>query len=104
MEVLAIETNLHIQNSELKNASLIFRAINNPVRQKILRVLHENRKMTVTALYIRLCLEQSVASQHLAVLRKAGLVSATRNSQFICYSVNYHQLSRIHSIAKSLIA
>lgn len=104
MEVLAIETDLHLQNLEIRNASLLFRAINNPVRQKILRALHGNGMMIVTALYIELCLEQSVTSQHLAILRKAALVNARRKGQSVYYSVNYQQLDRMHSIAKSLLA
>ena len=46
-------------------------------------------------LCVRLRLEQSVASQHLAILRKAGIVSTQRDGKFIYYSVNFKRLEEI---------
>ena len=45
--------------------------------------------MTVTDIYVKLRLEQSVASQHLAILRKAGVVQTERDGKFIFYSLGY---------------
>lgn len=104
MEAIAIETNLHIENLELKKAALILRAINHPLRQQMLRLLHQNKQMTVTSIYVKLRLEQSVASQHLAILRKAGFVNTTRKAKFIFYLVNYQRLQQGHSIAAQLIS
>jgi DNA-binding transcriptional ArsR family regulator len=104
MEAIATETNLHIEILELKKAALILRAINHPLRQQMLRLLHQNKQMTVTSIYVKLRLEQSVASQHLAILRKAGFVNTTRDAKFIFYSVNYQRLQQVHSIAAQLIS
>jgi DNA-binding transcriptional ArsR family regulator len=60
-------------------------------------------RITVTEIYIKLKLEQSVASQHLAILRKAGIVSTERDGKCIFYSVNYNRLKQVHEIAKELI-
>ena len=104
METIAIETNLQIEVLELKKTALILRAINHPLRQQMLRLLHQNKQMTVTSLYVKLHLEQSVASQHLAILRKAGFVNTTRDGKCIYYSVNYERLQELHFIAAVLIS
>lgn len=104
MEAIVTETNLHIEILELKKAVLILRAINHPLRQHMLRLLHQNNQMTVTSIYVKLRLEQSVASQHLAILRKAGFVNTARDAKFIYYSVNYNRLEQVHRIAAQLTA
>jgi len=79
----------------LKKASLILRALNHKLRQQILKMIDEQGKMTVTDLYVKLRLEQSVASQHLAILRKAGFVNTDREGKYIYYSVNTKRLQEI---------
>jgi DNA-binding transcriptional ArsR family regulator len=98
------ENELVIDTMSTRKAALIFRAINHPLRQQMLKVIHRKREMTVTELYIILRLEQSVASQHLAILRKAGMVSTERRAKNIFYSVNYKQLDHLHDITASLIS
>lgn len=94
---------LKIDVLQLKKAALILRAINHKLRQQILKLLHQNEKMTVTEIYVKLRLEQSVASQHLAILRKAGFVNTERDGKFIYYSVNHDRLTQIHSFVYELL-
>jgi DNA-binding transcriptional ArsR family regulator len=47
--------------------------LNHKLRQQILALIETEKKITVTEIYVRMRLEQSVASQHLAILRRAGL-------------------------------
>jgi DNA-binding transcriptional ArsR family regulator len=65
-----METELKIEMLQLKKAALILRSVNHKLRQQILKLIHQNGKMTVTEIYVQLRLEQSVASQHLAILPK----------------------------------
>jgi DNA-binding transcriptional ArsR family regulator len=95
---------LAIESLQIKKAALIFRAINHPLRRQMLQLLHENARMTVTEIYIKLRLEQSVASQHLAILRKAGMVNTEREGKFIFYSVNYQRLKQVHQTAGNIIS
>ena len=88
---------------QAKKASLILRSINHKLRQQIIKLLDEHVKMTVTELYVKLRLEQSVASQHLAILRRAGIVSTTREGKFIFYSVNYSRLKEVVGFVKNLV-
>ena len=86
----------------LKKAAMILRALNHKLRQQIVKLIDENKKLTVTEIYIKLRLEQSVASQHLAILRRAGVVKTTRDGKFIYYSVNASRIEGIMSCVQSL--
>ncbi len=97
------ETELKIDVLQLKKAALILRAVNHKLRQQILRLVHQNGKMTVTEIYVKLRLEQSVASQHLAILRKGGFVQTVRDGKFIFYSVNNDRLDEAHLFAQQLL-
>ena len=87
----------------LKKAALILRAMNHKLRQQIIRLLDEHKKMTVTEIYVKLRLEQSVASQHLAILRRAGIVTTVRDGKFIFYSVNYTRVKEVNDFVEQLI-
>ena len=101
--VAHVNGELKIDVIQLKKASLILRAINHKLRQQIMKLLHQHGKMTVTEIYVKLRLEQSVASQHLAILRKAGYVNTFRDGKFIFYSVNHDRLAQVHSIVYDLL-
>lgn len=87
----------------IKKAALVLRALNHKLRQQILKLIDENEKMTVTDLYVKLRLEQSVASQHLAILRKAGFVKTIRDGKFIYYSVNVSRMEELNKFVKELL-
>lgn len=88
----------------VKKAALVLRAINHKLRQQILKQIDEQGKLTVTELYIKLRLEQSVASQHLAILRKAGFVKTERNGKYIYYSLNSDRLREINGLVNNLLS
>lgn len=88
---------------ELKKAAVILRALNHKLRQQILKLIDENEKITVTDIYIKLRLEQSVASQHLAILRKAGFVKTNREGKYIYYSVNVPRLQEVMYYTSQLL-
>jgi len=89
------------QNEILQKAKMKVRALNHPLRQKMLSLIKENRnRMNVTNIYVKLRIEQSVASQHLAILRNQGLVKTQRDGKTIWYSVDdaaiKHLISACH--------
>jgi ArsR family transcriptional regulator, virulence genes transcriptional regulator len=88
----------------VKKAAITLRAINHKLRQQIMRLLEENKKMTVTEIYVQLRLEQSVASQHLAILRRAGIVRTDRDGKFIYYSINTERLAHINKQVMDIIS
>ena len=94
---------LDIQGTLMTKAALTIRAVNHKLRQQILQLIHANGRMTVKEIYVKLRLEQSVASQHLAILRKAGFVVTERDGKFIYYSVDHNRLAEVHKIAAELL-
>jgi len=89
---------------ELRKAALVLRAVNHKLRQRIIDLLEENQRMTVTDIYVKMRLEQSVASQHLAILRKAGVVQTERDGKFIFYSLDTSRISQISELVEELAA
>jgi len=96
----ALKVNYH----NLKKAALVLRALNHKLRQQILELVDAEKKITVTEIYVRLRLEQSVASQHLAILRRAGIVNTQRDGKFIYYTVNYDRIDEINKMVEDLVA
>ena len=95
---------IQLDYSELRKAVLVLRAVNHKLRQSVIDLLEENEKMTVTDIYIKLRLEQSVASQHLAILRRAGVVATERQGKFIYYALDHERLSQISRLVEELAA
>ena len=87
----------------VKKAALVLRALNHKLRQQIIRTIYENKRLTVTDLYVKLRLEQSVASQHLAILRKTGIVITERDGKFIYYTINSSRIEAINEFVKNLL-
>ncbi len=87
----------------VKKSSLIIRSLNHRLRQAIIDLIAENRKMTVTEIYVKLRLEQSVASQHLAILRRANMVKTVRDGKFIYYSLNNEYIKHIGELAAAML-
>lgn len=100
METIS-ELNIHVV--EIKKAAMLYRALNHDLRQDILHLIHKSGKITVTELYHKLHLEQSVASQHLAILRRAGFVNAERNMRFVFYRINYDAIQFLEEKSKALL-
>jgi len=97
------EPELNINQLEIKKAMIQVRAINHKLRQIMLQYIGQHEKITVTEIFQHLFLEQSVASQHLAVLRKAGFVKTKRDGKFIYYSVNRQRLLDLNRFVSDLI-
>jgi len=102
-KAVSAKEELKIDAIQLKKAALVFRAINHKLRQQIIKFINQNGKITVTQIYVKLRLEQSVASQHLAILRKAGFVTTERDGKFIYYTVDHNRLADVHKIAFDLL-
>jgi DNA-binding transcriptional ArsR family regulator len=92
-----------LETLKVKKAALILRAINHQLRQQILKLIDNAGTITVTEIYVKLRLEQSVASQHLAILRKANIVSTTREGKYIHYAVNHKRLTEVLGFVDNLL-
>jgi ArsR family transcriptional regulator, virulence genes transcriptional regulator len=96
--------NIPLDYSELRKAVLVLRAINHKLRQQIMELIEENKRLTVTEIYVKMRLEQSVASQHLAILRRAGVVNTERDGKYIYYTLDKKRIGQISEIVEELIS
>ena len=87
----------------LDDAASVLRAINHKLRKKMMMMLEEAGKMMVTDIYVKLRLEQSVASQHLAILRKAGVLKTERQGKFIYYSLNKARIKEVNNFVEDIV-
>lgn len=94
--------NVSLSYENLRKAVLALRAVNHRLRQEIIELLQDRDQTTVTDIYVKLRIEQSVASQHLAILRRAEIVNTTREGKYIYYSLNEDNLAIIAKLVGQL--
>jgi ArsR family transcriptional regulator len=89
------KTNVNINLERLDTSSEVLRAVAHPLRMKILEFIDRNDEINVNKIYNTLNLEQSITSQHLRILRLAGLVNTQRDGKYIHYSIDYDKLAHV---------
>jgi len=87
---------LQLMRENAGSAARLMKALANDSRLMILCYL-DGKELSVSELNENLDLSQSALSQHLAVLRRDGLVKTRRDSQTIYYSLEGDQARRIIS-------
>lgn len=65
----------------------VFKALNDPARRDILKMLRK-RDMTAGEIAAKFEMTAPSISHHLDKLKRAGLVTAIKQGQFITYSLN----------------
>jgi len=75
---------------------LILKALGNPVRLQIVRYVHEHPRCIGNQILLQLpddvARAQSTLSQHLKILRDAGVIEAECDGAAICYMLNQRSL------------
>ncbi len=71
----------------------MFVALADPTRRNILELLASNGELAATAIYERFAVSPQAISQHLKVLREAGLVEMEKRAQKHVYRLNLQTLS-----------
>ena len=80
---------------EIEELAEIFKALSDPTRLRLVKLLGEHGgSLCVNALAHRLEVTQSAVSQHLRVLRQAGLVNGQRHGYFVHYSLDRDRLEQ----------
>ncbi|MCX5863359.1 MAG: metalloregulator ArsR/SmtB family transcription factor [Deltaproteobacteria bacterium] len=69
----------------------IFKAIGQPIRLKIIEILHE-RELPVGQIAYQVGTDASTVSKHLSLLRKLGIVVDRKEGGKIFYKTTVHQL------------
>ena len=79
-----------------------FRTLGHPARVRILQLLREGEQ-SVGALQAALDLDSGGTSQHLAALRKQGLVTSRREGTSVYYAVKDPRILELLELAKAVI-
>lgn len=102
-QIIALTHSAKLDVYNNKKSLYILRAINHIIRLKIIILIDEKQKVTVTEIYQTLQLQQAVASQHLAVLRKAKFVNTKKESKFVYYTLNYDFINKFSKTIEALV-
>jgi ArsR family transcriptional regulator, arsenate/arsenite/antimonite-responsive transcriptional repressor len=78
------------------------KALGHPARVKILRFLLEREECMAGAIVDELPLAQSTVSQHLKVLREAGLIHGEVDGARICYCADPARIERLQILLDGL--
>jgi ArsR family transcriptional regulator len=68
--------------------NLLFKALNDPIRRKILELLKKKGDMSAGEIAEQFDISKPSISHHLDLLKQAGLVEVMREGQFLYYSLN----------------
>ncbi|BBL80941.1 transcriptional regulator [Rubrobacter xylanophilus] len=91
-----------LRASEERFAQLC-KALGHPVRVRILRLLLSVETCVCGDIVEALPLAQSTVSQHLKVLKEAGLVEGVIDGPRTCYGVNREALAELKGLADTLL-
>jgi DNA-binding transcriptional ArsR family regulator len=97
------EKPITLNYGKLKRAALTLRSLNHPLRKRLIEMIDKKKESIVTTLYKELDIEQSVVSQHLAILRRADILTTRRNGKFILYKVNKKRIKEVSDIIEQLV-
>jgi ArsR family transcriptional regulator, arsenate/arsenite/antimonite-responsive transcriptional repressor len=78
------------------------KAVGHPARVQILRLLVRRESCICGDIVDELPLAQSTVSQHLKVLKEAGLIRGEIDGPRVCYCVEPHALRRLKALVASL--
>jgi ArsR family transcriptional regulator, arsenate/arsenite/antimonite-responsive transcriptional repressor len=78
------------------------KALGHPARVKILRFLLDQEECMAGAIADVLPLAQSTVSQHLKVLREAGLINGEVDGIRICYCADETRIERLRGLLETL--
>ena len=94
------------KEASVREQAALFGALADPTRLKLMKLLtgqHEPGALCVNALAYRLGVTQSAVSQHLKVLKNAGMVKGEKRGYRVHYFVSQEGLERCLKLAKATL-
>jgi ArsR family transcriptional regulator len=82
--------------------ALVAKALSHPARVQILRILLARSTCTCGEIVEALPLAQATVSQHLKVLKEAGLIRGEVDGARVCYCADPHVLHRFNNMLSAL--
>ena len=85
-----------------KKASQQFKVLGNETRLEIIKFLASGEKC-VCNIYEHLKLTQNLVSHHLGILRKSGLIIASREGKWVHYALNEAEIQNLESLLSNIL-
>lgn len=89
------KADLTLETDGIKLLAELFHALDHPSRLEIMKLLHIHEEMSVMEIADKANFDKENVSQHLSILKKAGLVFSKPHSKFRYYSLNYKIVKRL---------
>lgn len=90
-------------NEIIENQSIdIFKALAHPTRLNIVKLLTK-RPYNVCSIVDKLQLQQANISQHLCVLKKAGIIKCSKCGMKVTYEISMHEISDIINMVEKYL-
>ncbi len=84
----------------LNEAAEMLKAMAHPIRIAILKLLSNNKPLTVSEIHEILNIEQSTTSHHLSIMKNRNIVCAKRKGKNIYYSISHERILNILTCIK----
>ena len=88
------KTKVVFNHEKLQTSCELMRALAHPLRLRILEYIDRNGSINVNKIYKALNIEQSITSQHLKIMRLAGVINSMRDGKYVHYDINYDVIKR----------
>lgn len=92
-----------IEVADVKRAAKLLRAVNHPLRRKILSLLDKREKLPVSKIWGALDIEQSVCSTHLGILRRERIVAVEQVHKSRYYYLQRARLAEINAFCRDIL-
>ncbi len=79
------------------------KALGHPMRVRILRILLDQEECVCGQICEQLPIAQSTVSQHLKVLRGAGLIHGEVDGPRTCYCADSNRIQRLHTLLARMV-
>nr|WP_279327593.1 metalloregulator ArsR/SmtB family transcription factor [Chelativorans petroleitrophicus] len=83
--------------------AMLAKALGHPARIGIVRLLHERQSCIGCDIVDRVGLAQSTTSEHLRILKAAGIITGEIEGPRVCYSLNPTALVPLRSFLQAVI-
>ncbi len=95
-------TDITLENPEIIRSAAISKALGHPARIAILKILAQQKTCFCGDITGIIPLAQSTVSQHLKVLKTAGLIIGTVEGVNTCYCLNPDGVKELHNLLSEL--
>ena len=87
----------------IQRLTMLAKALGHPARLEIIAMLHERQTCIGCDIVDQIGLAQSTTSEHLRILKAAGIISGEIDPPRVCYSLNAEMLEPLRSFLDEIV-